>query len=70
MGRIGWFDALSRLRMGDQATFDNVLLNPVRDDLLRWTWLWERYGCDGLPQYNRTANYLEVCAHWQGSQAV
>ncbi len=45
--------------MNDQATFDNVLLNPLRSDLLQYTWLYERYGCDGLQQLNRTANYLE-----------
>jgi hypothetical protein len=43
MGRIGWFDALARRRFGDQATFDNILLDPLRDDLLRWTWMHERW---------------------------
>jgi hypothetical protein len=59
MGRIGWFDALARRRFGDQEDFDARLMNPLRDDLLRWTWLHERYGCDGQPQTNRTAFYFE-----------
>lgn len=59
MGRIGWFDALARRRSGDQITFDKLLLNPLRDDLLRWTWLHERYGCEGEPQTNRTPYYFE-----------
>jgi hypothetical protein len=59
MGRIGWFDALARRRFGDQATFDNILLDPLRDDLLRWTWMHERYACDGSPQLNRTNFYFE-----------
>jgi hypothetical protein len=42
MGRIGWFDALARRRYGDLQTFDNLLLNPIRDDLNAWTWVHER----------------------------
>lgn len=59
MGRIGWFDALARKRYGDLTTFDNLILNPLRDDLNRWTWLHERYACDGSPQLNRTYMYFE-----------
>lgn len=59
MGRIGWFDALSRKRYGDLATFDDVLLDPLVGDVNRWTWLHERYSCDGTPQQNRTAMYFE-----------
>lgn len=59
MGRIGWFDALARKRYGDQKTFDNLLLNPLIGDVNRWTWLYERYDCDGAPQLNRTSHYFE-----------
>lgn len=59
MGRIGWFDALARKKYSDLETFHNVLYEPIRDDLNRWTWLRERYGCDGLLQQNRTEYYFE-----------
>jgi len=59
MGRIGWFDALARKRYRDQATFDNLLLDPLIGDVNRWTWLHERYACDGSPQQNRTSYYFE-----------
>jgi len=59
MGRIGWFDALARKRYRDQATFDNLLLDPLIGDVNRWTWLHERYACDGSPQQNRTSHYFE-----------
>jgi len=59
MGRIGWFDALARKRYGDQATFDNLLLDPLVGDVNRWTWLHERYQCDGRPMQNRTSHYFE-----------
>eukprot|EP00698_Gefionella_okellyi_P003010 TRINITY_DN12839_c0_g1_i1.p1 TRINITY_DN12839_c0_g1~~TRINITY_DN12839_c0_g1_i1.p1 ORF type:complete len:766 (-),score=178.45 TRINITY_DN12839_c0_g1_i1:39-2336(-) len=62
MGRIGWFDSLARRRMGDQKTFDDILLNPLRDDLLANTWLRERYSCDGTQQLNRTQYYFEYPA--------
>mmetsp|Transcript_9666 Transcript_9666/g.28527 ORF Transcript_9666/g.28527 Transcript_9666/m.28527 type:complete len:821 (-) Transcript_9666:30-2492(-) len=59
MGRIGWFDALARKRYGDQHTFDSLLLDPLIGDVNRWTWLHERYNCDGSPQTNRTEYYFE-----------
>jgi len=59
MARNAWFDAISRSVYGDLDTFDNVLLGPISADLRRWTWLWERYGCDGQPQLNRTWAYFE-----------
>lgn len=62
MGRVGWFDALARKRYRDQVTFDTLLLDPLVRDVNRWTWLHERYGCDGLPQTNRTAMYFEYPA--------
>eukprot|EP00759_Apiculatamorpha_spiralis_P004357 PhF_6_TR12594/c0_g1_i1/m.19846 len=62
MGRNGWFDALSRQRYGDQQTFDNLILNPLQEDVRRWTWLHERYACDGTPQRNRTWAYFEYPA--------
>ena len=62
MGRIGYFDALARARVGDQHTFDDILLEPLLTDLLENTWLRERFGCDGLQQLNRTAYYFEYPA--------
>lgn len=59
MGRIGWFDALARKRYGDQKTFDGMLLDPLIGDVNRWTWLHERFGCDGKPMANRTSHYFE-----------
>jgi len=59
MGRIGWFDALARKRYGDQHTFDSLLLDPLIGDVNRWTWLHERYHCDGTPEKNRTSHYFE-----------
>merc|ERR1712228_660792 len=44
---------------GDQSTFDQVLLEPLIGDVNRWTWLHERYFCDGTPQRNRTFMYFE-----------
>eukprot|EP01062_Namystynia_karyoxenos_P056453 TRINITY_DN47418_c0_g1_i1.p1 TRINITY_DN47418_c0_g1~~TRINITY_DN47418_c0_g1_i1.p1 ORF type:complete len:912 (+),score=201.92 TRINITY_DN47418_c0_g1_i1:73-2736(+) len=62
MGRIGWFDALARRRYGDQKGFDELILDPLVGDVNRWTWLHERYACDGSPQQNRTAMYFEYPA--------
>jgi len=59
MGRIGWFDALARQRFGDQETFDSLLLEPLIGDVNRFTWLRERYSCDGEQQSNRTSEYFE-----------
>jgi len=62
MGRVGWFDALARKRYGDQHTFDSLLLDPLVGDVNRWTWLHERYHCDGTPETNRTSHYFEYPA--------
>lgn len=59
MGRIAWFDAHARKRVGDVKTFDNAILGPIQRDLLRDTWMRERYGCDGLQQKNRSEAYFE-----------
>jgi hypothetical protein len=50
----GWFDALARQQVHDAVTFSRVLLQPLADDVRRWTWLHERYFCDGTQQSNRT----------------
>ena len=55
MGRIGWQDALARQAVGDAAaaaTFSDVLLAPLQRDLLRRTWLPERFNCDGTDAHN------------------
>ena len=65
MARIGWFDALGRKRLGTQADMDYFLtsvLKPIETDLNTYTWLHERYGCDGLQQENRTMYYFEYPA--------
>eukprot|EP00048_Salpingoeca_helianthica_P022441 m.18288 g.18288 ORF g.18288 m.18288 type:complete len:773 (-) comp7326_c0_seq2:38-2356(-) len=62
MARIGLFDAYARRRVGDQATFDDVILNPLRGDVLQYTWLRERYYCDGTQELNRTQYYFEYPA--------
>eukprot|EP00755_Sulcionema_specki_P024478 Sspe_Gene.14992::Locus_5196_Transcript_2_2_Confidence_0.667_Length_4954::g.14992::m.14992 len=72
MGRIAWFDALSRKRVAQQLYrnnvtvasaalqhFDNVLLDPIRDAVLNNTWVRERFGCGGEQQLNRTKYYFE-----------
>lgn len=56
MGRIAWQDALARQSVGDAAaaaTFADVLLKPLQADLLRRTWLPERYKCDGTDTHNQ-----------------
>jgi hypothetical protein len=52
MGRIGWVDALARLRVGDLATFESLLLEPIQNDLLNYTFLYERYTCQGVVAHN------------------
>jgi len=62
MARIGWFDALGRKRLGsrdDLEYFENRILLPLQSDVLQYTWLHERYGCDGLQQDWRTMYYFE-----------
>jgi hypothetical protein len=62
MGRISWFDALSRKRYSDRSYFDNTILNPLVDDVIMYTWMHERAGCDGSPHTNRTPYYFEFPA--------
>lgn len=65
MARIGWFDAKGRKLLGtadDLAYFDNSVLEPIKADLIRDTWMHERYGCDGDQQENRTMYYFEYPA--------
>jgi len=47
MGRIGWADGRARARVGDLATFNTRILDPVRAALLAHTWLTERSTCAG-----------------------
>jgi hypothetical protein len=51
MGRIWWLDSLTRVRLGDHAMFDNLLDN-MEGDLLRETWMYERYNASGGPAHN------------------
>ena len=52
MGRIGWQDSLARQAAGDEETFSNVILAPLQADLLRRTWLPERFDCAGKDAHN------------------
>lgn len=52
MGRIGWADGRARAAIGDKATLGDVIVAPVRKDLLGKTWLPERYDCQGHDAHN------------------
>ena len=59
-GRVALMDARAGLAMGDPdslAYFNNNLLGPIQEDLLQYTWLTERYTCDGLRE--RTPFFFE-----------
>eukprot|EP00756_Hemistasia_phaeocysticola_P043787 Hpha_TRINITY_DN17358_c0_g1::TRINITY_DN17358_c0_g1_i1::g.138044::m.138044 len=47
LGRIGWADALARLRVSDMDTLRHIILAPIESDLVERTWLYERYDCAG-----------------------
>lgn len=47
LGRIGWADGLARARTGDLTTFNDLIVDPIRIDLLENTWLTERYNRQG-----------------------
>ncbi len=57
LARIGYVDALARKKMRDVETFNNLLLLPLQMDLVRDTWLYERYNDQG--EQIRTPNYFE-----------
>ncbi len=61
MGRIALFDAHARKRVGgdaQQQAFDAQLATLQRD-LIAYTWMHERYTCDGQMMGNRTNYYFE-----------
>ena len=63
MGRITWQDALARQTVGDAAAataFTTLLLTRLQADLLKRTWLPERYTCDGKDTHN--SYYFEMPA--------
>jgi hypothetical protein len=49
VARIGWLDAYARKYIGDSKTFFDVLYNPLRSDVIEYTWISERYNCEGVP---------------------
>ena len=57
LGRIGWADAISRKVHGKASNFTNLILKPIQNDLLRETWLHERY--DKYGNETRSAYYFE-----------
>jgi hypothetical protein len=62
MGRIAYVDALSMKRVGDTETF-GTLLSTLQGDLLRNTWMYERWQCEGQPTHNPYYHeYPEVVA--------
>jgi len=63
MGRIGWADGLARKRVGDVKTFNTLILEPLQNDLISKTWLYERYQCQAMPTHNPYyIEYPEVVA--------
>eukprot|EP00041_Stephanoeca_diplocostata_P004961 m.53855 g.53855 ORF g.53855 m.53855 type:complete len:798 (-) comp15471_c1_seq1:129-2522(-) len=65
MGRIAWFDSHARKNVGNASAlqvFDTHTLAPLMRDLIAYTWLHERYGCDGKQQDSRTEAYFEYPA--------
>jgi hypothetical protein len=62
MGRIAYVDALSMKRVGDTETFGS-LRSTLQGDLLRNTWMYERWQCEGQPTHNPYYHeYPEVVA--------
>jgi hypothetical protein len=47
MGRIGWADGRARQAVGDLSTFNNLILDPIQQQVDTATWLPERYDCSG-----------------------
>lgn len=60
LARIGWVDSHVRKKIGDLATFENLLLTPLQNDLIRDVWLYERYDNNG--NQIRTSFYFEYPA--------
>lgn len=59
-GRVALMDARARIAMGDTDSityFKDNLLIPIQEDLLQYTWLTERYTCDGFRE--RTPFFFE-----------
>jgi len=59
MGRIAWFDALSRERFRDSKVFHHDILGLLVDQLLSTTFMRERLKCDGSQDLGRTEGYFE-----------
>lgn len=62
MARIGWFDSHARKRLGtgdDLNYVNDRIVSTVQTDVIKNTWMHERYGCDGVQQENRTMYYFE-----------
>jgi hypothetical protein len=57
LARIGWADALARKRVHDVRTINDVIISPLQNDLIRDTWLYERYNATG--KQIRTPYYFE-----------
>lgn len=62
MGRIAYFDARARKVANDAASFETQL-SRMQKDLLFYTWMHERYGCDGKMQVRARARCsgTEIC---------
>ncbi len=57
LARIGYIDGIARKQINDVNTYQNLLLSPLQDDLIRDVWLYERYDSNG--NQIRTSYYFE-----------
>jgi hypothetical protein len=57
LARIGYIDAIARKEINDWNTYNNLLLVPLQNDLIKDVWLYERYDSNG--QQIRTSYYFE-----------
>lgn len=54
-----YYDGLARKRLGLRESFDRHIIAPLQRDLLKYTWLHERYNCQGDQAVQRTSGYFE-----------
>eukprot|EP00040_Diaphanoeca_grandis_P026583 m.149250 g.149250 ORF g.149250 m.149250 type:complete len:880 (-) comp30646_c0_seq1:102-2741(-) len=62
MGRIAWFDSHARKNIATAESlqvFNQHTMATLQRDLIKNTWMHERYNCDGTQQLNRTEAYFE-----------
>jgi hypothetical protein len=52
MGRIAWAEAHAMKRTNNVAGIYDLVLNPLIGELLKYTWMYERYTCQSTPTHN------------------